>query len=528
MPLNNTDWKIAFAVPAHRRELWIDKVLALAANRAPTLIKVELKNRICFLPQNCRRYALKAIATFDSAVFRVEIDPISQGTSEPKVANIISSEVKWNGSAWKIASTFQAALLLLDLDILVWLIDGAPDESILKIAKRGVWRYQYGRSDKSSTAGFPEVLMRQFLVKTRLIQNRYGVPIPQLLYISHSGIDRESLSRTRAHLLLQSAEFISRVLSNSCEQPRANILPGAAPQKVIPWGGAGQVLRHGVQTFVRRCRKRIREQWILGYSFNCPQAVIPALPPKLSEIIPPDDRSWIDPFPVSYNGKYYIFTEELVFSETRGKIIVMELRPDGSRSSPVVALERPYHLSYPFIFKWRTEYYMVPETAEVDRIELYRCTCWPRSWERVAVLMENVRAVDTTLVEMDGLWYLFTTIGGKGVRCTDELFVFTAKNPLGSWIPMKNNPVLSDVRYGRSAGRIGCLDGVLFRPAQDCSRRYGGAITIRKISEISATRFEEEEHSRIGPTWRSGLIATHTINQSLDLTLVDGCQIIPV
>ena len=63
-------------------------------------------------------------------------------------------------------------------------------------------------------------------------------------------------------------------------------------------------------------------------------------------------------------------------------------------------LEKDYHLSYPFVFEFENNFYMVPETESNNNIELYKCTDFPRKWEYHGEIMNNVSAVDTTILIM--------------------------------------------------------------------------------------------------------------------------------
>jgi hypothetical protein len=84
--------------------------------------------------------------------------------------------------------------------------------------------------------------------------------------------------------------------------------------------------------------------------------------------------------------------------------------------------------------------------------------------------------------------------------------------------------VKSDTRTARPAGRPFEWRGKLYRPAQDCSRRYGHSIVINEIKRIDAAEFWETEVSRISPNWTERLLATHTINASDTVTVVDGLR----
>ena len=101
-------------------------------------------------------------------------------------------------------------------------------------------------------------------------------------------------------------------------------------------------------------------------------------PASLTPIVPPPDRFWADPFIWSRDGRCWVFVEELPFDTRIGRISVLELddslRPMGS-STPV--LDEPRHLSYPYLFEYSGELFMVPESAGSGRIDCYRCVAFP-------------------------------------------------------------------------------------------------------------------------------------------------------
>src|SRR5512146_3198285 len=72
---------------------------------------------------------------------------------------------------------------------------------------------------------------------------------------------------------------------------------------------------------------------------------------SLAPLIPPTDRYWGDPFPWQRDGCRYVFIEEKLYGTGRGRIACLELDASGALLSQQVALERPYHLSYPFLFE---------------------------------------------------------------------------------------------------------------------------------------------------------------------------------
>ena len=163
---------------------------------------------------------------------------------------------------------------------------------------------------------------------------------------------------------------------------------------------------------------------------------------------------------------------------------------------------------------------MIPETSGQRTLELYHCVSFPHRWELEKVLMTDVNAVDATLAEMEGRWWLFVNMAmvEGNLKNWDELYLFYADSPFGPWKPHARNPVKSD----GPAGRVFFQDGHFYRPAQDCSRRYGYAISINRILCINPTEYEEKEVSKILPHWRRNLVANHTLNYMEGLTVIDG------
>ena len=85
------------------------------------------------------------------------------------------------------------------------------------------------------------------------------------------------------------------------------------------------------------------------------------------KIIPPKDRFWADPFIVYKNEKYYVFFEELIYSEKIGHISLIEIDKNGNHSKPEKILDLPFHLSYPFIFEFEKNYYFIHASISKNR-----------------------------------------------------------------------------------------------------------------------------------------------------------------
>jgi hypothetical protein len=237
---------------------------------------------------------------------------------------------------------------------------------------------------------------------------------------------------------------------------------------------------------------------------------------------PPSDRFYGDPFLFKKDGCNFLLFEDYRYATGKGVISYVEVDDAGNWGEPELALERPYHLSYPFVFESGGQIYLLPETSANRTIELYRAADFPKHWVLDRILMAGVRAVDATVVWYHEKFWLFTSLAAEGSTNTGELHLFFADALQGPWQPHPKNPIVSDVRRARPAGRLFSARGQLFRPAQDCSVRYGYAIVFQRIEVLSETDYREAPAGRIGPEWLPGNLATHTFDCNEDFEVLDA------
>jgi hypothetical protein len=235
------------------------------------------------------------------------------------------------------------------------------------------------------------------------------------------------------------------------------------------------------------------------------------------------DGFYADPFlwPEG-SGHLHMFFEDLSFETNRGVIrhVAMDAADRGDALRPVTALERPYHLSYPFLFQHEGSVYMIPETSANRTIEAYRADPFPATWLPHQVLMNDVLAVDTTLHHDGDTWWMFTSIAEEGGSTWDELSLFYADGPFGPWQPHPMNPIVSDCRCARMAGNLfRDAAGRLIRPAQDCERSYGAALVFCEVVECSKTSYAERIVLRQEPP--RGRQGIHTWNVGGGWAVID-------
>lgn len=403
------------------------------------------------------------------------------------------------------------------------------------VATYGVWSVLFGdRADwrTQSTPAFWEVFEGRPTTEGRLSVEWTGAERKHSLYWCVAPTDRRSLSRTRNRVYWRISAALARSIQRLWDDPAAFVarlmasapVDDAAGRSGIPAVAPGKVamLRAGTR-LVRRyasdkwARALYREQWALAYQHSGDRPLTGAF----QTLIPPRDRYWADPFPVRVGNDYYVFHEEAPFSTDKGSIVVSVVEAHGKITGPIPALEKDYHLSYPFVFQWEGEFFMIPETASHHRVELYRCVRFPAEWTLERVLLSGVKVSDPTPACLFGKWWLFGMIPTPGAGTAGDLHLFYADSPLGPWMPHRANPVKSDVRSTRPAGRVFERGGEFFRPAQDCSRRYGYAVSINRILQLDPETYREVEADRIVPNGDPTVAGVHTFNVAGDMTVID-------
>ena len=205
----------------------------------------------------------------------------------------------------------------------------------------------------------------------------------------------------------------------------------------------------------------------------------------------------------------------------------LKLEPDGRHGEPEVILAPNYHLSYPQVFEYEGSIYLLPESRANNRIELYRAEEFPWRWRLADVLIGSVAAADPTLLHYKGTFWLFASGAAKTSNINSELFLYFCDSLLGAWQAHPCNPVISDVRRARPAGRLYFDDGQLIRPGQDSSRRYGHRVCLNRVDILSRTEYRETPVSGIGPEWFHGNLGTHTFNRTERWEVLDGRVLVP-
>ena len=115
--------------------------------------------------------------------------------------------------------------------------------------------------------------------------------------------------------------------------------------------------------------------------------------------IPYDDTFWYaDPILVCCRGEEYLFMESFDMRTQLGSIALARFDENGKLSAPEVILQEPYHMSFPMVFSWNDDLYMIPETCGNRSLNLYRCEGDIHQWTLVRSFPVEEELVDTVVM----------------------------------------------------------------------------------------------------------------------------------
>lgn len=196
-----------------------------------------------------------------------------------------------------------------------------------------------------------------------------------------------------------------------------------------------------------------------------------------------------DPFMVREGEVWHMFFEVMDAASYRGKI-ALALSEDGIKwDYQSIVLDEPFHLSYPYVFKWQDDYYLIPECYAANAVRLYKAVEFPLRWSFVGELLRG-SYVDASVFRYGDQWWLLAA----EQEGNHTLHLFQACDLAGPWREHPQSPVVSgDTQRARPGGRVLVLDGRIIRYAQDCTETYGGQLRAFEVTELTHTSYQEKE-----------------------------------
>jgi hypothetical protein len=201
-----------------------------------------------------------------------------------------------------------------------------------------------------------------------------------------------------------------------------------------------------------------------------------------------------DPFMIKVDDVWYMFFEAMNQKSRKGEIGLATSEDGLTWSYRQIVLAEPYHLSYPYVFEWMNEYYMIPESHMAGAVRLYKASRFPTEWSFAGTLLAGLYYADSSILRYDDRWWLFTDASPDARHNT--LRLFWTDHLAGSWLEHPQSPIiLMDPHSARPAGRLIVFNGRPVRFAQDCYPNYGTRVRAFAITELTTTRYREREVS---------------------------------
>ena len=238
-----------------------------------------------------------------------------------------------------------------------------------------------------------------------------------------------------------------------------------------------------------------------------------------------------DPFIKKYNDINYLFFEILDSKTNKGVIGLAKSNDLYEWTYDKVVLEEEFHLSYPYVFEYEDEFYMLPEGGEGGYLSLYKANDFPYGWQKVSDLLRG-NYPDASIFRYNDKWWILSTKKDDNGGYFDNLHLYYSKELLNGWIEHPNSPLLTnDLENSRPAGRILIEDDKIIRFAQNDKDRYGRAVRAFEITELSESSYSEKyigeilTGSGIDGQWNEGGMHQIDINKEKDnnyMAIVDG------
>ncbi len=402
----------------------------------------------------------------------------------------------------------------------------------LRAPAHGIWAFRFGggKDAPGEPPGFWEVYRGDFATRAALVRLGDGADEGTVLVEGYFRTSLESYPRTADAVLLGVAGWpaaacrdllAGRAGSQRSGQASASLAPVRPPTNAESTRLLGMEF---IRTAGALYRGLVRhDDWTIGVVDAPIHAFLEKdFRPDIDWIPPPGDSRFIaDPFGLEVDGGLHIIYEDFDYRTARGTIAAIPADRPVPRTPPRVAIELGVPSSYPYLFRHDGQVYCIPETRISREATLHRLISFPDRWEKVGPLVRGVAAVDSTVFEHHGRWWLLCTDQDQGENL--RLFVWHAPRLEGPWEPHASNPVRTDVRSSRPAGTPFVVAGHLYRPAQDCSRTYGGRVVVNRVVRLTPTEFEEETVASVGPFSGTPFPeGVHTLSAVGERTVLDG------
>ena len=233
---------------------------------------------------------------------------------------------------------------------------------------------------------------------------------------------------------------------------------------------------------------------------------------------------YADPFLFTFQDKLYIFFEKYFCNEMIGKIYCAQISENKLINEREIYLNRNKHYSYPYIFKYKDDIYMIPESSIDNNLQIWKCEIFPHKWNLYKELFIGKKIIDASVyIDEFGKIWLFANIDDGYVEDhTSSLYLYYLDESLDSQpIAHLQNPIKIDCSSSRGAGKIYKENGLIIRPSQiNIKNLYGYGLNLNEIKILDLYNFHEISKKKIYPKGKFN-IGIHHYAKNQNLILID-------
>jgi len=220
-----------------------------------------------------------------------------------------------------------------------------------------------------------------------------------------------------------------------------------------------------------------------------------------------------DPFFIKEKDTFYLFVEHKK-TKPNGDIALLTSTDGVNYNYKGAVLTEKFHLSYPQVFKYKNEFYMLPETKSAGHVLLYKAERFPYGWKVCDTLIKNRALKDPSIYLSDSLNVL--------VASDDHLnmYLFEADSLFGKWKSHKKERALMGTE-ARAGGRFFADKKGLLLPVQNSTEGYGFGLSLYRFNFANGTYTTNREYPfflKKSETIKEFNAGMHQI----DVQLIDG------
>lgn len=231
-------------------------------------------------------------------------------------------------------------------------------------------------------------------------------------------------------------------------------------------------------------------------------------------------RWFADPFILfADNAIIKVLVEDFSCKLGKGRISLLTIdRHSYHLIDSKVILDLPYHLSFPFIYRYNGNVYIMPEYSGSNKSIIYKYYTTNDTCEEVTDVV-NIPLTDATISTLHGKPMVWST---SLPTQNGNVLSFYDFDPSTLRITNKIGEKIFHSNIARNAGAEFSCEGKTYRPAQDCNKRYGGGIILQEVTIGNNGDLHFNDVSSIYPhSWKLST-GIHTFNTYNDLIVVDG------